>query len=155
MKKFNFRLQRVLEIKQTIEDVKRRNFNEARQLLETEQNKLADFKAKEISYRDKLNKKRIEGASLEIIRMYYKFFSALSTMLQYQKRRIIAAQEEVDKRRNILLEAVRERRVLENLKEKKLLEYNYEANREEQNFLDEISMAGTIRKMSSKTSLQD
>ncbi len=139
MKRFNFRLQRVLDIKETIEEVKRRDFNIARKKHSEEVKNLMDLQNQENLFRVKLNELRLKGGNLRQVNIFYRFFAYLSGQKAYRRNLIETAREEMEKRREILLEAVKEKKVLERLKEKKLLEYNFEVNKEEQAAMDEIS----------------
>jgi flagellar FliJ protein len=146
MKKFNFRLQRVLDIKGTIEEVKRRDFNLARMKHSEEVKTLMELQNQENFFRTKLNETRAKGSNLRQINIFYRFFAYLSGQKAYRRKLIETAREEMEKRREILIEAVKEKKVLERLKEKKLLEYNFELNKEEQANMDEISGVKHSRK---------
>ena len=152
MKKFNFRLQRVLDIKGTIEEVKRRDFNVARNKHSEEVKNLMDLQNQENFFRGKLNELRSKGSALRQVNIFYRFFAYLSGQKVYRRNLIETAHEEMEKRRAILLEAVREKKVLERLKEKKLLEYDFEVNKEEQAAIDEIS--GVKHSMKTKEEYQ-
>ncbi|MFC1513499.1 flagellar export protein FliJ [candidate division KSB1 bacterium] len=139
MKRFNYRLQRVLDIKNTIEEVKRRDFLTAQSKLIDEENELKKIFEIRENYQKDLSEQEKREIDLKIIQLYYNFFNSLELRMKYQNNMINLAKEEMEKRREILVEAVKETKVLEKLKEKKLEEYNYEAGKEEQSINDEIS----------------
>ena len=139
MKRFNFRLQRVLDIKNTIEEAMRRDFLAARAELQKMVDKLKEIVRTLARYQNKLHALEKKGIDLQEINFYYRYFQSLEGQISYQNRMIGIAREEMEKRRSILVEAVKERRILERLKERKFEQYLFEAGKEEQFTIDEIS----------------
>lgn len=139
MKRFAFRLQRVLDIKSTIEKVKNRDFLAAYSEFQRAITKLKDIVSTRNKYQDNLHKLEKEGIELTSINFYFRYFRMLENQISYQHRMIDIAKEEMEKRRLILLDAVKERKILERLKEKKREQFNYEIAKDEQMVSDEIS----------------
>jgi flagellar export protein FliJ len=52
---------------------------------------------------------------------------------------VAGAEAETEKQRQILLDAAKERKTLETLKEQKLLSHRAETDRQERNFFDEVA----------------
>lgn len=139
MKRFNFRLQRVLDIKSTIEKVKNRDFLTANNEFQKAVNKLQKFVDTRNKYQENLHQLEKKGIEITYINFYFRYFRMLENQISFQHRMIDIAREEMEKRRLILIDAVKERRILERLKEKKREQYNYEFSIEEQLLSDEIS----------------
>lgn len=150
MKKFNFRLQRVLDIKNTIEQVKKRDFDEANAVLTKEKKLLKGVTARRVEYAGKVNDFKKINKMPEFIVLYYNYLISLSQRQLFHNKKISMATAEVEKRRTILLTAVRERKAIELVKEKKIEEYNLEVNLDEQNQLDEIAGMNLLNKLSAK-----
>lgn len=139
MKRFNFRLQRVLDAKRTIEEVKRSDFLAADNEHKKKIRELKDYYDTLAHYQSELYTLDKSLLEVQILNLYYSYFDALSHRIEYQKGLIETARQEMEKRREKLLEAVKDRKVLENLKQKKYDNYMYEVEKEEQSLLDEIS----------------
>lgn len=139
MKRFNFRLQRVLDIKSTIEKVKNKDFLTANSEFLKAVNKLQEIVGTRNKYQENLHQVKKKGIEITYINFYFRYFRMLENQISFQHRMIDIAREEMEKRRLILIDAVKERRILERLKEKKREQYNYEFSKEEQLLSDEIS----------------
>ena len=146
MKKFEFRLQRIMEVKEEIEKQKERDFAIAKRKALEEEYKLSEIKIQyENCWKDIENKTSQQTVDTSEIRQYYQYLQKLEGDIE---RQFICLQEtnaEVEKRRDILIEATKERKILENLKGRKLASYQEELNRVEQNFFDEIAGNQYIR----------
>lgn len=140
MKKFEFRLQRVMEVKEEIEKQKERDFSLARKKVIEEENKLTAIKKQyESCWKDIEDKTSRETVDTTEIRQYYQYLQKLEGDIERQFIYLQEANAEMERRRHILIEASKERKILENLKDRKLASYNEEMNRIEQNFFDEIA----------------
>ena len=139
MKRYNFRLQRVLDIKQIFQELRERELREANNKLRQEENNLAVLE-KETS-RQQINARGVEAGTPAFFSLFSGYFSLLLRIKEFQRDRIANAQNEVNVRMKTLMNAFREKKVIENLKERKRQEYVRDSEKEEQNFIDEISGA--------------
>ncbi len=140
MKKFEFRLQRVMEVKEEIEKQKERDFALAKRKAIEEENKLNEIKIQyEGCWKDIENKTSQDTVDTNEINQYYKYLQKLEGDIERQFIYLHEANAEVERRRHILIEASKERKILENLKDRKMASYQEELNRQEQNFFDEIA----------------
>jgi flagellar FliJ protein len=139
MRKYSFRLQRVLDIKEVIQDVKERELANSLMMLELEDNVLYGLKKKLNSYQNSIRSKK----SLSVIEMrfYDNYFSWLFYEIERQLKRIEECKKEVEIRRRKLEEAFKEKRVIENLKQRSLEEYIREFDKEQQFHNDEVSVS--------------
>jgi len=69
----------------------------------------------------------------------------LEQQLAIQTERVAAAEDAVEKCRRKLEEKMRERKVVETLKEKQLAEFRYRQDREEQKLIDDLATVQYIR----------
>lgn len=147
MKKFKFRLQKLLEIRVKKEDLAKQAFSKAQKQLEMEIAKKESLIHDLAKEQNNLKEKRKSGSLVSSEEASYKsYFIRLNNMITDQQLTINQTMNEVEKRREELIEASKEKKVLESLKEKKYEEYLFEANMEEQKFLDELATMGSSRK---------
>jgi len=147
MKRFQFRLQRVLEIKETIEEAKRRDFSSAFNQYQKKLYELNEMIQTLRKYQNELYEIERNGVDLHRFLYYFRFFTSFKSQILYQERMVKIANTEMEKRRTILIEAVKERKIIERLKEKKFQQYHYEAGKEEQFHLDDISSGKVYQRM--------
>lgn len=88
-----------------------------------------------------------EGKTVKIgvIMTYNTFFNWKRQQIEKQQRVIIDSMNEKQKRLKILMKLMTQLKSIEQLKEKRLREYNEEVLREEQKMLDELGLQMTMR----------
>jgi len=146
MKRFNFRLQRVLDVKNTIEEVKRRNFLTASSEHEKRVRILEVYVQTLYKYLDELRTKHKKTLSSQDINLYYNYFESMSRLIEFQKKEIENARVELEKMREELIAAVKDRKIIERLKERQFRNYLKEVDMEEQKHLDEVSGISFFKK---------
>jgi flagellar FliJ protein len=135
-----FELEQVLNYRREIEKVRKLDFVSAKQELEhanevlNQQESHVDKLTKEFSTRQK------ELNSIEEMRRYVDFFARKREDIKNQKERIDQLGSIMSDKRDDLLDATRDKKVLESLKEKKARELQLEMAQKERTFLDEISI---------------
>jgi flagellar FliJ protein len=135
-----FELEQVLNYRREIEKVRKLDFVSAKQELEhanevlNQQESHVDKLTKEFSTRQK------ELNSIEEMRRYVDFFARKREDIKNQKERIDQLGSIMSDKRDDLLDATRDKKVLESLKEKKAREFQLEMAQKERTFLDEISI---------------
>ena len=67
------------------------------------------------------------------------YISSLSEEIAAQQRKIVQRTEEVERKRQMLVEASKDKKMLERIRERRYLAYLQEANRAEQAVIDEIA----------------
>jgi flagellar FliJ protein len=83
--------------------------------------------------------------NLEQLLLSERYQRLLEQQLELQTARVAAAEEAVAKCRSKLEKKMQERKVVETLKDKKLAEFRYQQDQEEQKLLDDIATAQFIR----------
>ncbi len=136
MKKFKFKLNKVLEVRQIEED-------QAQQLLIEAQEKEKRIKEEILGLQDKQNDlyqylRNSEGITLEENLLYRKFIQINRQNIKDGEKSLLAQQEEVRLVRGDFLEKRKKREVLEKLKEKNYKRHYKEMLLKEQKVLDEI-----------------
>ena len=138
MKKFKFRLQRVLDTKEDFERQRQRELGEAQQGLMIAEEKL-DTLNREAEEQDERQRILISGrAKVAELMVNNRWRVELRKRIALQSKEVKRCERLVEERRLILLEATKERKVLEKLKEKQREQHRKEYFGEQQRILDEI-----------------
>jgi len=141
MKKF--RLQSVLEYRRSLEEEIQREFLEIQNTLVREMEIGSKIQHQIAAWQQKFREKHREAASpcfgsyAAEIDLYQKFLYFLTTEAERQSEKIRSIELAVDKKRQKMLEARLEKKVMEKLKEKTLALWEKEMLQEEQKVMDE------------------
>ena len=145
MKKFKFRLQTLLEQRQSIEDHLLTELGDLRQEEAREQQSLEDMQGKLAETWETLaTMKRPDAQTLEC---FDHFAQTLRDDIKVQKLTIEGVQARVEAKRVELTEAMKQRKVIEALRDKQERAYIDAAQRAEQSTLDEMSSLRFARGM--------
>lgn len=137
MRRFEFSLQKVLDYRQRREEQALRAFAEAQAQLAHEQALLESLQhEREACLHRSQRRHRLKVQMLTVEQTY---LSALEERIEEQRERVAQAQRLLEERRAALLEAQRERKALERLREKQYEQWRQEMLRVEQNALDELA----------------
>jgi len=139
MQKFNFRLESVLKLKTQIEDNAKNNLALATRELEKQKYHLKELEEIKEASMDELSSAVNSGIPVYQIRNFNSFFGLMKSKISLQKVNVNNAQNDVDIKREALVKAMQEKKILEKLKEKKHMEYLKEQNKAEQQLIDELN----------------
>ncbi|MDD5065761.1 MAG: flagellar export protein FliJ [bacterium] len=148
MKKFTFKLQKLLDIRTHKEKLIKNELAKAqseRYLIVRQRERLADEYSEGV--RKMGEEVKHEMLAVETLYEYQRYFKRLKEQIASKLNLIGLADERIKLINDRLVEARKEKRILERLKEKKWKEYQYELQREEQAFFDEVGTNTFIRKM--------
>ena len=138
MAKFVFNMQGLLNIKEKLEEQSKTEYGKALNKLEKEKNILLNLenskKQNIVNFRESINK----GVKPNYIKNINQFISLIDKKIEEQIENINKAEEIVEQKRLILLNAMKERKVFEALKEKEKENYFREELKKEQKIIDEI-----------------
>lgn len=137
MAKYKFKLDRVLNYKERIEDIKKAEFAEYNSILIREEERLNHFN----NYKkDLLMQKRESLNSLTIgtFKLHSDYLKDISNLIETQKKTVQIAQNDVDKAEGELLIAMQEKKSFERLKEIKYEEYIEDEKKKEEKITDAI-----------------
>ena len=138
MPKFNFRLKGYLGLKSKLEDQRGLEYGQALTALESERVKLSALEARRLetiaSFRGDIS----ESVNTQTAGAYNDFIESLKISINKQTGRVRKAEAEAERRRLALTEAMKERKMLETLKDKDYEDFVYEQNLAEQKAADEI-----------------
>ena len=138
MAKFTFNMQGLLNIKEKLEEQCKTEYGKALNKLEEEKNILLNFENKKqqniISFRESISK----GVKPGYIDSINKYTSLIDKKIEDQKVIVNKAKDFVEEKRLALLEAMKQRKVLEALKEKEKENYFKEELKKKKKMIDEI-----------------
>jgi flagellar protein FliJ len=146
MKKFSFRLERILQYKLQIEDQKRRELTARLDELEAQKTILLQLTIKKDECQRQYSSLFKGAIDVDKLKNTRRFLDKLQHDQINQTKKIVECEKKVEKAKANLLEAMRDRKKYDNLKERKLQAYGKEINRQEQKALDEFGGQATRRK---------
>jgi len=137
MAKFIFKLQSVLNLRKQKEDSIKNELAAAMRKLEAEKRKLSELEnALEDTVRE-FNKKAKKATVHELIK-FNGYLSLLNSRIKSQKENVNNAAKYVDKVREELVKAMKDRKILEKLKDRQYEDFLLEQKKLEQKTNDEI-----------------
>ena len=137
-KKFN--LEQVLKYRQDIERMCKHEFASAKQNLEHAHDRLLEEEAHVRDLSQEFCHRQEELNNIEEMSHYINFFARKREDIKNQKERVDVLGTIMNQHRDILLDATKEKKVLESLKDRKAEEFKLAMKLKEQDFLDEISI---------------
>ena len=138
MPKFQFRLQKYLGVKEQIEEQKELEYAKAIRILEEEKQKLAEFCKRKDEAVEKLRAAVSKSISPFEIRRYNNNIERLNHQIKVQIERVAAAEAFAEKKREELVQAMKERKALETVKDNAREEFIKENDRLERKQVDEL-----------------
>jgi len=143
---FRFRLERVLQLRRLQEDLRREALWEVQRELNDARGYLAELQDEFAEYTKRLRSCRSGKVEAYEVLSYERYVDYLHVAIERQRQVVEGLEAQLEERRKALQEAVRRRRVLESLKERREEDYRRYKNRIIQNFLDEVGAKTTARR---------
>ncbi len=140
-KKFSFKLESVLRYRQMLEEGKKREFALANMEVEEQKRKAEELAEQRHSLQDELREMN-SGGEIPFNQMLdtIKYISGLDMGIMSARREEERLRQQMEGKRLAFIEAQRDKKAIEILKEKKVDEYNAEFEHERQLVLDELSL---------------
>ncbi len=140
MKKFNFRLQKLLDIRERKEREIQYELSKVMARQNQERQKQEELRSSIAEEQRRFSEKLRKGkfSSHEAI-MFEKYVDISLRAIETAQKRIEAMEPEILEIRGRLVEASKQKKVVERLKERKFEEYTYEVNREIAKESDDIN----------------
>lgn len=138
MKKFAFRLQRVLKLRETHEKLRRGEFGREQQRLMDEQSRLEFFRSERELQMCEARVVREQPFSIWSQGISCRYLHRIGHVVEYQQSRVQNQEHAVEGARTRYTEARRDTRILEILREKKMDEWKREYLLDEGKLLDEV-----------------
>lgn len=134
MKRFKFRLQRVLEFRHTLTKEKERELMKCNQQLQTHEQRVADI----VAAQDSAPVAEAEVLSMADLIARGEYYRALQDSLVAERLNVLEAAEAVDRAREAYVEKAIEEETLVKLKERKMEQHREEARRHDKKELDAL-----------------
>jgi flagellar FliJ protein len=138
MKKFVFKLEKTLNYRRQIVKEKKMAVLEANRVVREKEELLESARNEKLELLKKRNEEARAKLNVRLLQNFSSFFSVLDRKIDYYKKEIDRANEELEKCKIEYIKAVQEERVLEKIKEKDKLNYDYELKKEEEKLIDSI-----------------
>jgi flagellar FliJ protein len=138
MKKFVFRLETLLHHRRNIEERERIKFSRIRSELLAELKHLEMLEAKHAETRSELASEESGECDSREISWFYRFLDRLSLEMATSRGRIAQLERELEVQKQIMIEASRDKKMIENLRLKKHKEFFVSLERQEQKSVDEL-----------------
>ncbi|MFC1809333.1 flagellar export protein FliJ [Candidatus Omnitrophota bacterium] len=145
MKKFKFRLEKVLEHKKRIFDIAQEEYLVELRVLQGEEAKLEQFKDEYKKCMMLVIERTKKQFTIKELAVHYKYLFHLKREIKCQVDVIVAQKKVTDEKRERLIAASKEKEVLVKLKDKRFKTYLQKVDKEEQKVMDDISTAKYIQ----------
>lgn len=139
MKKFQYSMENILEIKLKLEDQAKIAYAMARMQLTAEEQKLAEFEQRKAIYEDNLRKLRMARLDLVELRHCEDAMDIMAAKIKQQTMLVKSARQRLETARIRFLNAMVERKTQDKLKEKAWEAYMQEYEEEEQKEINELN----------------
>ena len=136
----NFELEQVLKYRLEIERLRKQEFATAKQGFEHAHEELRQEESMAEDLSQEFCQRHSELECIEEMRMYADFFARKREEIRNRKEQLDHLGQVMNDRREELLDATKDKKVLESLKEKKAQEFKLTMEQKEQAFMDEIAV---------------
>jgi flagellar FliJ protein len=137
---FVFKLQQVLEHRKNLEEIALREFSAATEKLNAERLTMNALTEKEELLINQWKELAEQAAKVSDFSVYVEYIKCVQQSLHNQTTIVDVAEKETQQKRESLLDIVKERKILETLKEKRRLAYEDEIAAQERKTLDEVAI---------------
>ena len=145
-KRFQFRLEKVLQYRQTIKAEKKKELMIANNELLEQERHLAELE-EALSQNEMAARRPMSAGEVSLFSQYS---TRLRKEIEHQKLHVERAEQVAEEARNAYIEASKDSESLEKLKDKKHAEYRVYLEKEHEKFLDELTIQRTGFKRASK-----
>lgn len=141
MSKFVFNLEPLYDYRQRIEELSQKEFAEVNLLLAAEEKRLSEMNELYGNAAVEMDALKEKGADVHDIEMHHFYLEGLKRHIKAQEASIAQLRNLVEKKRAELIDASRNRKVIEIMKEKSLNAHNLKESKLEQKEADDLTSA--------------
>ena len=134
---YSFKLEKVLNYKENMENLKKTEYGDVNRRLNNEQEKLLNYNIHKESLLIQ-KKESSENTSVGNLKLYNNYLQDISSNIKKQESIISDIKEELEKTKEELLNAMKEKKVFEKLKENDYNEFLSEVKKNEEKLVDGI-----------------
>ncbi|SKA86365.1 flagellar FliJ protein [Caloramator quimbayensis] len=140
MEKFKYNLQKVLDFKIEVEEKKKDDYVKVYKRYISAQEKLNNLLKQKSEFENKKDlKSGIDCAN------YSRYFYYLQKTIDIENKNVEKIKSELLKKKDELIKSTSDRKMIENLKEKAKIEFDFEQNKKEQNQNDDFALFSYVR----------
>ncbi|MBW1900928.1 MAG: flagellar export protein FliJ [Deltaproteobacteria bacterium] len=136
---YKFSLKAVLNHRRFIEEKLQKELGQIKEILGNERKRLSDLIRARRKISKELQEKQREIITISEALLHVRFIEQLSRREDLQKKQVLSAEKKVEQKREDLIEAMKNRKVLEKLKEKGWETYKHNMMKKEQEFMNEMA----------------
>lgn len=137
---FRFNLQQVLNFRRQNEERKELELAQARRVLQQEEDRLAFFRDRRDRYQQELVDRQREGVSPAEVAIYTAYMGFIKEKIEWQMEAVETARKQGEKKKEELLAARKDRKVLDRLRTKRYQAFLADSKRAEMKHLDEVAI---------------
>jgi flagellar protein FliJ len=141
MRKFVFNLEPLYGHRQRLEELKQKEFAEVNLSLQAEEKKLFELIATYKSAASDLDKRKEQGATVLEIETHHAYLEGMKHRIKTHELAVSNMRALLEKKRAALIDASRDRKVIEIMKEKSLSAHQKRADKLEQKEADDLTSA--------------
>jgi len=142
MKKFHFNLEALHKYRGSLEDISMREFSEGLKRFRESENGVLRLREERGRLSREMDRIKVSGDTRLELALYDTYIRDLKEHIEVKKAELKALKKELECKRLALIEVIKDRKVLDVMKEKSLRAHNLQSTRAEQKVLDDI--AGTF-----------
>jgi flagellar export protein FliJ len=142
---FQFSLEEVLEYRRRLEEIRQREMAEAQQRADYVERLITEAQDRRLFYREELDSKTQGKQAFAYRALYVDYLRGVDVLIEKTRTHLEELKKEVERRRQLLEYAIRQREILDEVKKEEYRQYLLEERRAETREFDEIA----IRKFAS------
>ena len=137
---YKFSLEPVLKYRKLLEEDFQKDFAVLKRQLFDEKEKLSNFEQTRDRFSRELQKKQVKNINVSDILLYSDYLQGVSKEIEKQSEKILEAEKRVDQKREELVGAMKNRKIIDRLREKGLKAHVQELSKMEQHLMNEAAI---------------
>ena len=137
---YKFSLEPVLKYRKLLEEDLQKDFAVLKRQLLDEKVRLSNFEQVRDRFRGELQQKQMKSFNVSDILLYTDFLQEVSKEIEKQSKKILEAEKRVDHKREELVGAMKNRKIIDRLREKGLKAHVQELSKKEQSLMNEAAI---------------
>ena len=143
---YKFSLEPVLKYRKLLEEDLQKDFAVLKRQLLDEKVRLSNFEQVRDRFSGELQQKQVKSISVSDILLYTDYLQEVSREIEKQSEKILEAEKGLDQKREELVGAMKNRKIIDRLKEKGLESHIQELTKKEQALMNEAAISVFNRK---------
>ena len=137
---YKFSLEPVLKYRKLLEEDLQKDFAVLKRQLLDEKVRLSNFEQVRDRFSGELQQKQVKSISVSDILLYTDYLQEVSKEIKKQSEKILEAEKRVDQKREELVGAMKNRKIIDRLREKGLKAHVQELSKKEQDLMNEAAI---------------